>query len=127
MLFYLIFLMVSIFFYRFSNRFILIYNRFLSFSNGLLLFSNSFLSFTIIVFFYRFSNDFYPQWAEGRIHPPFPCVSYEATKRVSRWQRVYGMVLRWPLVLPVQSRLKRPGCRHKTLSLFSNLSCPIRT
>ena len=25
----------------------------------------------------------------GQIHPPFPCVSNEATIRVSRWQRVY--------------------------------------
>ena len=27
-------------------------------------------------------------WVGGRICPPFPCVSYDATKRVSRWQRV---------------------------------------
>ena len=25
----------------------------------------------------------------GRIRPPYPCVSYEATKRVSWWQRIY--------------------------------------
>ena len=35
--------------------------------------------------------------------------------------------LRLPPVLPLQSRLKRLGCRPKTLPLFSNLSCPILT
>ena len=29
------------------------------------------------------------RWMGGRIRPPFPSVSYEAAKRVSRWQRVY--------------------------------------
>ena len=28
-------------------------------------------------------------WAGGRTRPPFPCVSHEATKRVSLCQRVY--------------------------------------
>ena len=35
----------------------------------------------------------YVQWGVDVIRPPFPCVSYEATKRVSRWQRVYGVKL----------------------------------
>ena len=26
----------------------------------------------------------------------FSCVSYEATKSLSRWQRVYSVGLRWP-------------------------------
>ena len=34
-------------------------------------------------------HDIYPLWVGAGIHPPFPCVSYEATKRVSRWQCVY--------------------------------------
>ena len=31
----------------------------------------------------------YPLRVGGMIRPPYPCVSYEATKRVSRCQRVY--------------------------------------
>ena len=34
----------------------------------------------------------------GKIRPPFPCVSYETTKRVSRLQRVYGVGVRRPRV-----------------------------
>ena len=34
-----------------------------------------------------------PMWAGGKIRPPFLCVSYEATKRVSQWQRIYGVGL----------------------------------
>ena len=35
-----------------------------------------------------------PCGAGGGIRPPFPWVSHEATKRVFRWQRVYGVRLR---------------------------------
>ena len=33
-------------------------------------------------------------WAPDRIRPPFPCVSYEASKTVSQWQRGYSVELR---------------------------------
>ena len=69
----------------------------------------------------------HPLWVVGRIRQPFPCVSYEATKRVSQWQRVYGVRLRRTPVQPLQSRVKRSGCRPKTLPLFSNLWCSIPT
>ena len=68
-----------------------------------------------------------PIWVRHRICLPFPCVSYETTKRVSQWQQVYGVGLRRPPVQPLQSRLKRPGCQPKTLPLFSNLSSLIPT
>ena len=48
-----------------------------------------------------------------------------AIREVPRWQRVNGVGLRRPPVQPLQSRLKRPECRSKTLPLFSNLSCRI--
>ena len=70
---------------------------------------------------------FYPLWEADRICPQFPCMSYEATKRVSGWQCVCGVRLRRPPVQPLQYRFKRPGCHPKTLTLFSNLSCPIPT
>ena len=38
----------------------------------------------------------FPLWVGGRIRPPFPYVSYEATKSVSQWQRVYSVGLRRP-------------------------------
>ena len=56
-----------------------------------------------------------------------PCVSYEEAKRVSHWQHVYGVGLLGPPLEPLQSKLKRPGCWPKTLSLLSNLSYPIPT
>ena len=37
-------------------------------------------------------------------HPPFPCVSYKAIKRVSGLQRVSGVGLHRHHVLPLQSR-----------------------
>ena len=52
------------------------------------------------------------------MRPPFHCVSYELTKRVSRWQRVYSVRLRRPPL---------PGCRLKILPLFSKLPSPIPT
>ena len=33
-------------------------------------------------------------WVGDRIHPPFSCVSYKATKNLSRCQHVYGVRLR---------------------------------
>ena len=63
-----------------------------------------------------------PLWAGDRIRPPFPCVSYEATKMVYRWRRVYSVGLRRLPVLPLQSRSQRPGCCPKMLPLFSNYS-----
>ena len=47
---------------------------------------------------------FNPPVGGGRIRPPFPCVSYEATKRVSLWQR--GGLL---------CNIYLPGCWSKTL------------
>ena len=44
----------------------------------------------------------------GGIRPPFPCVSYEVTKRMYRLQRVYSVGLRRLPVEPIQSWLKRP-------------------
>ena len=39
-------------------------------------------------------------WAGGRMHPIFPCLSYEATKSVSRWQRICTVRLRQHPVYP---------------------------
>ena len=39
-----------------------------------------------------------PLWAGGRIPPPFPRISYETNKRMSRWQHVYAVRLRQPTV-----------------------------
>ena len=39
-----------------------------------------------------------PPVGEGRIRPPFSCVSYEATKKVSQWQRIYDVGLHRPPV-----------------------------
>ena len=38
------------------------------------------------------------RWTGSRIRTLFLCVSYGATKRVSRWQRVYSVGLRRPHV-----------------------------
>ena len=48
-----------------------------------------------------------PPVGPGTTHPSSPCVSYEATKRESRWQRVYGVGLHRPPVLPLH-KLKKP-------------------
>ena len=47
-----------------------------------------------------------PHVGDGRIPPRFICLSYEATERVCRWQRVYSVGLRRPPLEPLQSRLK---------------------
>ena len=47
-------------------------------------------------------------WERVRMRSPFPCVSYEANRKVSRCQRVYGLGLRQSPVEPLQSKLKRP-------------------
>ena len=44
----------------------------------------------------------------GIEYAPHPYVSYEAPKRVSRWQRVDDVGIRRPPVHSEQSRLKRP-------------------
>ena len=51
----------------------------------------------------------------GRIRPPLPCVSYEATKRMSRWQRIYSVELRRSFVR-FENGGRVLGCRLKSLT-----------
>ena len=53
-------------------------------------------------------------WAGGGTRLPFPCVSYQSTKRGSRWQCIHSVGLRWPPMQPLQSRLNGPKCCHYT-------------
>ena len=68
-----------------------------------------------------------PLWAGGRIRPSFPFVSYEATKRVSRWHRSASTA--WDFV-GLLCNLYSRGWRDryagpcKTMPLFLSVSCP---
>ena len=64
-------------------------------------------------------SPYYPLLAGGKICQSFSCVSYEATKRVSRWQHVYGVGLHWP---PVH-RLKR--LRHMMAQSAATILKPL--
>ena len=94
-----------------------------------------------------FSPKKHPLWAGSRfplsvgirIRPSYLCASYYVTKRVSWWQRIYSVGLRWPpvsscvllcplvsscvLLCPLVSScvLLYPGWRFKLLLTFSNL------